>query len=138
MSRRLADLAPRFRPLAVELIARCIEAGIPISIVTTRRTAEEQAAALAKGYSRVKHSKHQDGLAIDLAPFEVYQAHGPHRINWDAGRCPEAVKEPWATMGRIGESLGLRWGGRWHDPFDPGHFELADPVVSPPELWEAT
>jgi hypothetical protein len=23
----------------------------------------------------------------------------------------------------IGEQLGLRWGGRWRHPYDPGHFE---------------
>jgi hypothetical protein len=25
---------------------------------------------------------------------------------------------PWAEL-----SLGLKWGGRWLDPYDPGHFE---------------
>ncbi len=26
--------------------------------------------------------------------------------------------------GRIGEGLGLVWGGRWKSPFDPSHLEL--------------
>ena len=123
MSRKLDDLNPAFRPKAVELVARCIEAGIPVMIVDTIRTPEEHAANLVSGTSKTKHSKHLDGLAIDIAPYETWQAHGPDKLNWDAGK-PGAVKEPWGTMGRIGEGLGLRWGGRWRDPFDPGHFEL--------------
>ena len=37
MSRALDDLDARFRPLAVELLARCAEAGVPVLIVDTLR-----------------------------------------------------------------------------------------------------
>jgi len=28
----------------------------------------------------------------------------------------------WSWLGRLGEALGFRWGGRWSF-YDPGHFE---------------
>lgn len=118
MSRALDDLDPRFLPLACQLVARASEHLIPVMITFTSRTAAEQAVALASGASKVAHSKHQDGLAIDIVPYAIYQLHGPDKLQWD-------TKDPaWPILGLIGESLGLRWGGRWHDPLDPGHFEL--------------
>jgi hypothetical protein len=121
MSRALNDLVLPFRTFAIELIARCVEARIPILIVCTRRTAEAQAEALATGHSSVVHSKHQDGLAIDLVPYEVYALHGEDKLAWN----PD---DPvWLRLGALGESLGLRWGGRWRVPRDPGHFEWQKP-----------
>jgi hypothetical protein len=46
-------------------------------------------------------SKHEQGLAVDL------------RISGVSA----------STVGALGESMGLRWGGRFSKP-DPGHFEL--------------
>src|SRR3990167_8768121 len=117
MSRALHDLDPRFRPLAVELLARCTEAGL-VLLVDTLRTPEEHAANLAKGVSWTKHSKHLDGLAIDIAPYETFLLHGADKIQWDG------TDPIWLKMGAIGESLGLRWGGRWMKTPDPGHFEF--------------
>lgn len=123
MSRALDDLDPAFKPLAMQLLARCVEAGIAVAIVNTRRTAEEQAANLARGVSWVTHSKHQDGLAIDIAPYEIYAENGTDKLNWDA------ESPVWDKLGRIGEQVGLRWGGRWIVK-DLGHFEMipAGPV----------
>jgi peptidoglycan L-alanyl-D-glutamate endopeptidase CwlK len=120
MSRSLHDLSPRFRPLAYELIARCVEQGIGIAIVDTLRTPEEHAANLAKGVSWTNRSKHLDGDAIDICPYQTWDAHGPDKLNWDPG-------DPvWQKIGAIGESIGLRWGGRWRQK-DMGHFEYVAP-----------
>jgi hypothetical protein len=116
MSRRLDDLSPRFRPLAVELLARLCEAGIPVLVIDTLRTPEEHAANLAKGVSWTTRSKHLDGDAIDICPYAIYEADGPDKLLWDAGH------SIWQKVGRIGETLGLRWGGRWQQK-DMGHFE---------------
>lgn len=123
MNISLDSLDPRFKPMAVMLLARIVEARIPVLIVNTRRTDAEQADALARGVSWVPRSKHQDGLAIDLVPYETYQLHGGDKLNWSTA---DAV---WLTLGTIGEGLGLRWGGRFK-PLnrlgigrDPGHFE---------------
>lgn len=123
MSRSLNDLSSRFRPLAVEFLARCAESGIPVMIIDTLRTWEEQKDNIARGVSWTMNSKHlpQDpegkSEAIDVAPFEVYQLHGPDKLMWNA-------EDPvWQKIGVIGESLGLVWGGRWRVR-DMGHFEI--------------
>jgi hypothetical protein len=119
MSRALADLSDRFRPLAEKLLARCVEARIPIVIIDTLRTPAEHAANLAKGVSWTNHSKHLDGDAIDICPYAQYDAHGSNKLLWDGG-------DPiWQRIGVIGETLGLRWGGRWSTP-DLGHFEYVE------------
>jgi hypothetical protein len=106
-------------PLACQLLARFVEQGIPVMIVDTLRTKEEHAANLAKGVSWTTHSKHLDGDAIDVCPYSVWNAHGPDKLNWDG------TDPVWQTMGAIGESLGLRWGGRWKVR-DWGHFEYVE------------
>jgi len=120
MSRRLDDLSPRFRPLAVELLARLTEAGIPVLIIDTLRTPAEHAANLAKGVSWTTHSKHLDGDAIDICPFAIYDAHGPDKLLWDAN-------DPiWQRIGAVGKTVsGIKWGGDWKTTPDLGHFEYA-------------
>lgn len=124
MNRTLDVLAARFKPLAMELLARCIEMGLMVMIVNTLRTDAEQAVAVASGHSQVAHSKHQDGLAIDICPYDIYQLHGSDKLRWDAS------DPAWKVIGAIGEKLGLRWGGRFHPldhdglGWDPGHFEM--------------
>lgn len=112
MSKSLNDLDPRFRPLAEELLRRIKEAGIEIVVIDTLRTEAEHLKNLKNGTSKVKRSKHCDGLAIDIAPVICLKLK-----NW-------APYHPlWKKIGLIGEALGLRWGGRWKSPYDPGHFE---------------
>lgn len=124
MSRALDDLDPRIRPKAFELIARACERGVALLIVDTIRTEAEQRINLANGVSATKNSKHLPqkpsglSLAIDVVPYALYDAKGPDKLSWD-------TKDPrWLVLGEIGEKLGLRWGGRWKRPHDPGHFEL--------------
>lgn len=123
MSRLLDDLDPAFKILAMELLARLVEAGIPVIVVDTLRTLEEQAAAVKVGFSSTMQGKHLPqppsgkSTAIDVAPLLVFQLHGPDKLQWDP------TDPIWQKMGVIGESLGLRWGGRWKQPHDPGHFE---------------
>lgn len=125
MSRALDDLAPVFRPLAFELLARCVEAGIAVEIICTGRTQAEQDAAVASGHSWVLVSKHQSGLAIDICPFQIWMEVGPDKLAWNAD------DPQWAKIGAIGEALGLRWGGRWKQR-DLGHLEYVDPAEQPP------
>lgn len=126
MSQDLNDLAPVFYPLACRLVAHAVNAGIQIQIINTRRTAAEQAVNVATGASSVTHSKHQDGLAIDVCPYAIYLEVGPDKLNWND------TDPNWVKLGVIGEGLGLRWGGRWTTPHDPGHFEYVAPAMPPP------
>lgn len=119
MSRRLDDLEPVFRARCFELIARCAEAGLPVMIIDTLRSAKQQADNVARGASWVAHSKHEDGLAIDLCPYVFWKLHGPNKLNWDAD------SDQWRIMGQIGVELGLVWGGNWKQR-DMGHFEAPE------------
>lgn len=124
MSRALDDLDPRFRPLAFQLLARATEAKIPLLVVDTLRTEAEHRVNLANGTSGVSRSRHLPNppsglsLAIDVVPYDEYRLRGPDKLAWDT-----SLKE-WDVLGAIGERLGLRWGGRWFRPADPGHFEF--------------
>ena len=117
MSRRLDDLSPAMRQKAFELLARLIEARIPVLIVDTLRTPEEHEANLRKGVSWTKHSRHLDGDAIDICPYEEYALNGRNKAAWNADA------KVWQRIGEIGEACGLVWGGRWTVK-DLGHFEL--------------
>lgn len=135
MSRSLDDLCPTFRKFAVELIAHATEQGIPVMIIDTLRTEEEQAVNLANGVSWTKNSKHLPQLdcdacgplggmshAIDLAPYEEYRLHGSDKLNWNA------MDPVWEKLCVIGETLSLRCGHRWQKR-DSGHFEMRETPV---------
>lgn len=123
MSRALNDLSDRFRPKAFELLARLMEAGIPVLIVDTLRTPQEHQQNLANGTSWTKRSKHLDGDAIDVCPFSVFNLHGPDKLQWDA------TDPIWKKIGAIGEAIPqVKWGGRFRAPAKPdlGHFEFQE------------
>ena len=137
MSRSLNDLSYRFKPTVFEFLARCCEAGVPLMIIDTLRTPEEQAEHLANGVSWTPNSLHlpqppdNKSLAIDVAPYYIFQLHGPDKLQWDA-------KDPvWEKIGLIGERMGMTWGGRWKQK-DLGHFQYKAVHPSPkPEGFTA-
>lgn len=110
----LEALHPYLRDRVKELIRICKDKGIELAIVETYRTVAKQNEykSMGKKYTRSVGglSKHQYGLAIDVVPI----------IDSVAVWNNIAV---WRKIGVAGEKLGLRWGGRWRRPFDPGHFE---------------
>lgn len=57
-------------------------------------------------------SKHIDGLAVDFVP-----------VNKDGKLWWTAPVTVWEELGKIGESNGLKWGGRWKNKDCP-HFEV--------------
>lgn len=110
----LEALHPYFRDKVIELISRARQKGIELAVVETYRTRAKQMEykTMGKKYTRTGAgaSKHQYGLAVDLVPV----------VNGEAQWHNRAL---WYKVGLIGERLGLRWGGRWRRPYDPGHFE---------------
>lgn len=56
-------------------------------------------------------SNHMSGKAVDFVPVK------DGKLWWNA---PDEV---WRVMGEIGESCGLKWGGRWKELPDCPHFE---------------
>jgi len=113
-------LKPKVRKLAEELIKKCFEKGIMISIYQTYRTKEEQNKIYAKGRTesgsivtnaKGGYSFHNYSIAFDCAPLSKNGG-----IDW--GNI-SLFKE----VGKIGESLGLEWGGSWKDFPDYPHFQ---------------
>ncbi len=138
MDRSLDSLSAAFKPLVFEVLARLTERGVMVMIVQTSRTLSEHEANLANGTSTVQYSKHLPRRlrgfplayadadkcdAIDLCPYELYQVAGPDKLAWAEKASAESYKA-WKAIGEVGESLDLRWGGRWINPHDPGHLEL--------------
>jgi peptidoglycan L-alanyl-D-glutamate endopeptidase CwlK len=121
MSRALDDLDPVFRPVAFEFLARLTERGLAVLIVDTLRTPEEHAANLARGVSWTTRSKHLDGLALDVCPYEEYRLHGTDKLQWSSD------DPAWQVIGEVAEGLGLRWGGRWRQR-DMGHVEYVESI----------
>ena len=117
----LTALHPYFRDRIVELIKVCKAKGIELAVVETYRTHAKQHEykTMGKSYtsSGAGKSKHQYGLAIDIVPIVNDVA------VWDNTAL-------WRKVGVAGEKLGLRWGGRWRKPYDPGHFEWTGGVSS--------
>lgn len=107
-------LHPYFRDKVLDLIEKCKAKGIELAFVETYRTHAKQNEykGMGKKYTRSGggKSKHQYGLAVDVVPI----------VNGEAQWNNMAL---WRRIGVMGEKLGLRWGGRWRHPFDPGHFE---------------
>jgi len=114
MITELNALHPYFRDKIIELIQICKAKGIELAVVETFRTRSKQNEykTMGRKYTRSGggSSKHQYGLAVDLVPIVDSAA------VWD-----NVVM--WRKIGLAGEKLGLRWGGRWKKPYDPGHFE---------------
>jgi hypothetical protein len=117
----LNSLHPFFRDQVQMLIAKCKAKGIELMVVETYRTHAKQHEykTMGKKYtsSAAGRSKHQYGLAVDVVPVVDSVA------VWDNALL-------WRKIGAVGEKLGLRWGGRWRKPYDPGHFEWTGGLTS--------
>jgi hypothetical protein len=107
----LRRLTPEAAEAASILINACRTAGWPIYISSSKRTTDEQAKLVRAGLSKNPRSKHLTGQAFDIDCLGLSRNQIPDYF--------------WTSVGPFGESLGLRWGGRWKTPYDPGHFELS-------------
>lgn len=126
MGKDMNELASYFEPLAQELLDKCKAAGVSCRVIDTGRTPEEQVVKLEQKVSWTTRSKHEPqplegkSEAIDICPLVIL---AEHKANWDP------TSPLWIKIGEVGESLGLKWGGRWDLHPDPSHFEY----VHPPE-----
>lgn len=106
----IATLLPKAREKARAFLARAVPAmeehGLVVKIICGTRTYAEQDALFAQGRSkpgaivtraRAGQSLHNFGVSFDVALFRgpAYLGEDPH----------------YAELGKIGQSVGLEWGG---------------------------
>ena len=110
----------------MSLLSACAKAGVPCRVIDTGRTPAEQLVKLQQGVSWTPRSKHEPqppegkSEAIDICPLAILQE---HKADWDP------TLSLWSQIGKIGEGLGLKWGGSWITNPDPSHFEYIHPQV---------
>jgi len=107
--RHIEALSPDIRQAAFHLVYVVRTAGIPLQITSSVRTRAEQGALVAAGRSRTRSSLHLTGQAFDV------DVHGYGR--------DQVPLWFWYALGCFAERLGLRWGGRFSNLRDYGHFE---------------
>lgn len=114
---KLSLLKPIVKVKAQNFINACGARGIPVLVTSTLRTFAEQDALYAQGRTKpgniVTNAKagqsfHNWAVAFDVVALK----NGVPDWNCD-----------WATLGAIGESCGLEWGGRWDTFTDKPHFQ---------------
>jgi peptidoglycan LD-endopeptidase CwlK len=120
--KHIVTLNAKLQPLARKLIETAVEQGIHVKVICGRRTYEEQDDLYAQGRTkpgsivtkaRGGQSNHNFGTAFDIG---IFSADG--KKYYDESNDYERV-------GKIGESLGLTWGGSWKFVDQP-HFELTE------------
>ena len=118
-------LDARFRNSVLQLFAKMEARGYRMALLEGARSAERQELLALKGPSvtqaRGGQSKHQYGLAADVAPV-----HNDHLII--------SERDPWAAsayqaLGEESVKMGLAWGGKWAMR-DLGHVEQAAKLSS--------
>jgi len=122
-AKNIAGLVEPLQRTAEAFLERCQVEGLGVKIICGLRTFEEQDALYAKGrtapgavVTKAKggQSWHNFGLAFDIG---VFSPAGDY-----LGDSPN-----YAAAGRIGESFGLEWGGRWTRMPDAPHFQWRPP-----------
>jgi len=117
---KISDLHPAVAELARELIIQSLKKeNLDIVVTEGLRTRDYQDHLYALGrtkpgrvvtFAKGGESYHNYGLAFDVAMRD-----SKGRINWDN-------VEEFGRVGRLGEILGLEWGGRWKKK-DLPHFQ---------------
>ncbi len=116
MGRSASELTPEMQILYAQFETEMFKAGIQYILTCTYRSQEEQDRLYALGRTEpgtkvtwVKKSRHTDREAFDIAILK------DGKITWKT--------EDYSDAGRIGEEVGLVWGGSWKTK-DAPHFEL--------------
>lgn len=137
--RDLTQLHPRLQEKFKLLQKKCAQKGIKIRATECLRTAKEQDALYAKGRTATgpkvtnasgkdAKSMHQWGVAVDIVidmdtdkdgDIDIRDLYNVKLLN---------------VVGKIGESIGLEWGGSWKSIVDKPHFQLPDWGSTPAKL----
>ena len=137
--RDVKQLHPRLQEKFKLLQKKCAQKGITIRATECLRTAKEQDALYAKGRTapgpkvtnasgKDAKSMHQWGVAVDIVIDQDTDKDGDVDI-----RDLYNVKLM-NVVGKLGQSIGLEWGGSWKSIVDKPHFQLPDWGSTPTKL----
>ncbi|AOY02210.1 peptidase M15 [Jeongeupia sp. USM3] len=124
-NRDWSQLDPAFVQRVLALMARMEARGYPLALLEGYRSPERQDALAGQENlvtkARGGQSKHQYGMAVDLAPMR-------------GGKIVISERDPWAmqaytALGEEAEAAQLTWGGRWSFK-DYGHIEVPGSIAS--------
>jgi uncharacterized protein YcbK (DUF882 family) len=102
---KIAGLDPYMQYLAIELVNSAREAGIPLMVISGRRSLDYN-----RQVGGAPNSKHLSGRAIDVQVAGYTREQLP--MSW------------WQAVGQWAQrNLGLRWGGYFNPP-DVNHFDV--------------
>lgn len=115
---KINELQESVRPLAANLLRLAADQGIQLKIVQAYRTPDQQQALKDSGRGVTNAgallSYHNHRLAFDVVPVEYISL-----PDWNP------TGDLWPTVGAIGQSVGLEWGGTWPGKKrDLPHFQL--------------
>ena len=130
--RNVSQLHPELQKKVEQLKALCQQNGITIGISECVRTVAEQDALYAKGRSTggsivtncrgtSYSSMHQWGVAFDF--YLIVDVDGDGKTSDDAFNNATGLFD---KVGKLGQSIGLEWGGSWKSIKDKPHFQLPD------------
>lgn len=118
------QLHPKLQKKIKSFLSKCEKEGYRVKVTECLRTTEEQDALYAKGRTSpgaiVTNAKgssyqsmHQWGVAFDICRNDNKGAYYDKDGFFD-------------KVGKIGQSVGLEWGGSWKSIKDKPHFQLPD------------
>lgn len=130
--RDINQLHPRLIDKVYELIDLCAKNGITIKIGECLRTKAEQDSLYAQGRTKpgsivtnckgsTYSSMHQWGVAFDFYLYMDVDRDG--KVTDDAFNNSTGLFD---KVGKLGQSIGLEWGGSWKSIKDRPHFQLPD------------
>lgn len=112
------DLRPKIFRMANEFAEKAKKAGLEFAITEGNRSLKRQQELYNQGRTtfgnivtnaRPGYSMHNYGIAFDV----VFVKNGKRTYEGD-----------WEALGKLGESIGFEWGGRWKSPVDRPHFQF--------------
>lgn len=128
-SRDIKDLSQKMQTLAAAHLAACAAQGIDLLIYCTYRSPAEQDAAYACGRTvsgaiitncRGGQSKHNHTTLAGKPASDAYDC-----VPLLHGKPQWADRALYERVGKLGESIGLTWAGRWTGKLrETAHFEI--------------
>ena len=114
-----------FMRLVLYLLTRMEMRGYAMVLLEGYRSPEQQAKLAQQGahvtQARAWESKHQFGLAVDLAPIKNGTLAISERDLW--------ALDAYRALGEEAQAIGLNWGGNWNMK-DYGHVEAAGTIAA--------